>query len=73
MSVLLEVHYIAVEVGSKIMRRGEFKLKGKKKEEVALKFWKWIKRQYFIEMELEKVKCDGEDITGLVRKLLEEQ
>ncbi|WHZ05844.1 hypothetical protein QNH48_14985 [Neobacillus sp. YX16] len=69
MTVLLVIHYIAIEVDTKIMRKWETPLRGKKPEEVALKWWKEIIREYHIDLELEKVTSDGEDITELVNEL----
>lgn len=69
MIVLIQIHYIATEYHSKTLQRGEFQLKGRKPEVVAYKFWRWIKREIPVDIELEKVICDGEDITELVREL----
>jgi hypothetical protein len=69
MNVLLVIHYIAIEIDNTVMRRGEFRLNGKSREEVALKWWKDIKRESYLELELEKVLCDGDDITKLVTEL----
>jgi hypothetical protein len=54
---------------NKVHRRGEFQLKGKQPEEAAWEFWKWIKREHPWEVELEKVLCEGENITEEVKKL----
>jgi hypothetical protein len=67
MTVLIVIHYISNE--NKILRRGSFPLKGKLKEEVALEFWKWIKREMPFECEFEKVTVDGEDFTEVVKEL----
>jgi hypothetical protein len=69
MNALLGIHYIAIEIDNKVMRRGEFRLNGKPREEVALKWWRDIKRESYLELELEKVLCDGEDITELVKNI----
>jgi endonuclease V-like protein UPF0215 family len=66
LNVLIEIHYISNE--NKVLRRGSFPLKGKSKAQVALEFWRWIKREHPFEVEIEKVTVDGEDIT---EKLLE--
>jgi hypothetical protein len=66
----LVIHYIAIEIDNTVMRRGEFRLNGKSREEVALNWWKDIKRESYLELELEKILCDGEDITELVKEKL---
>ncbi|MGG3561679.1 hypothetical protein ABES03_08745 [Neobacillus rhizosphaerae] len=70
-TVVIEIHYISLEFGQRVSQSGEFKLyKNKTREQLALEFWKWIKRESLRTLELEKVKCDREDITNLVRGLL---
>jgi hypothetical protein len=65
--ISIHIHYISN--GNKVLQRGQFPLKGKNKEEVALAFLKWIKREHPYECEIEMVIVDGEDITELVKKL----
>jgi hypothetical protein len=67
MTVLIQIHYITND--NKVLRRGSFLLKGKKKEEIALEFWKWIKKEHPFECEIEKVIVDGDDLTDLVNNL----
>lgn len=67
MTVLIQIHYITND--NKVMQRGTFPLKGKKKEVVAYEFLRWIRRNMPYGADLEKVLCDGEDITELVREL----
>jgi hypothetical protein len=67
MNVLIRIDYTSVE--NRLFRRGEFPLKGKSKEQAALDFWKWIKREHPFECEIEKVIVDGEDITEKVIEL----
>jgi hypothetical protein len=69
MTVIIQIHYRVIEVDIRVYRKGAFQLKGKKREEVAHEFWRWIKRQRSLEVELEKVICEDKDITELVRKL----
>lgn len=69
MTVLIEIHYISND--NKIMRRGSYPLKGKQKEEVALEFWRWIEDEHPFECEIEKVICEGDDITEKVKELEE--
>jgi hypothetical protein len=57
MTILIEVHYTSS--GSSIMRRGSFPLRGKTKEQVALSWWKEIKKEM----------PDGEDITEIIKQM----
>lgn len=65
-TVVIAIYYRTIEVDTKSLRRGEFKLKGTR-EEVALQFWRYIKRESPLEVEFQKITCDGEDITELVK------
>jgi hypothetical protein len=67
MNVVIDIHYITCE--NKILRAGSFPLKRRRKEVVAFEFWRWIKREHPYECEIEKVICDGDDITELVIEL----
>jgi hypothetical protein len=67
MNVVISIHYITNE--NKVLRRGSFPVQRKTSEEVALDFWKWIKKEHPYECEIEKVLCDGEDITEKVKEL----
>jgi hypothetical protein len=67
MTVLIVIHYITND--NKVMQRGTFPLKRKTKEESAVEFWKWIKKEHPTTCEIEKVIVDGEDITGKVKEL----
>jgi hypothetical protein len=69
MTVIIQIHYIATESKTKAFQQGTFKLRGKKSEQVAYDFWKWIKREMPVEVELEKVLVENEDKTELVREL----
>jgi hypothetical protein len=66
MNITIEIHYIS---SSKILQRGSFPLKGRKPEQIALQFWKEIKREMPYAREIEQVFAAGEDITELVKKL----
>jgi hypothetical protein len=72
MNITIRIIYAAIEVESKSMRSGSFPLKGRKPEQVAYEFWKWIQKEEPLELELEKVIVDAEDITELVKSLLDE-
>jgi hypothetical protein len=67
MTILIVIHYISND--NKVLRRGSFPLRGKTKEQTALEFWKWIKREHPFDCEIEKVTVDGEDITEAVEGL----
>lgn len=67
MSVLIVIHYLSND--QKVMQRGTFPLKGRPKEVVAYEFLRWIRREMPYGAEVEKVLCDDEDITELVKKL----
>jgi hypothetical protein len=69
MTVIIQIHYVVIDPDIRAYRKGAFPLKGKKREDVAYEFWRWIKRQSSLELELEQVLCEKEDITELVRKL----
>jgi hypothetical protein len=67
MSVLLQISFVSND--NKVLRRGSFPLRGKKREQIALEWWKQIKREMPFDCELEKVTCDGEDITEIVKEM----
>lgn len=67
MTVLIVIHYISNE--SKVMQRGSFPLRGKSKEQVALEFWQWIKKEHPFQCDMEKVIVDGEDLTVKVMEI----
>jgi hypothetical protein len=70
MNIVISIYYIAVEVGVKSLRSGSFPLKGKRPEEVAHEFWKWIKSEEPLDLELVKVTVEGDqDITEKVKSL----
>jgi hypothetical protein len=71
MVVVVQIHYITIENNGRILQRGSFPLKGKKPEQVALEFWKRIKREMNVEVAIEQVIADGKDITELVKALAE--
>jgi hypothetical protein len=67
MNIKIQIHYISNE--NKVLQRGLFPLKNNKPEVVALDFWKWIKKEHPYESTIEKVICEGKDITDSVKKL----
>jgi hypothetical protein len=68
-TVVIAIYYLSVDSGTNILQRGEFKLRGKKPEEVALGFWRQIQREMPVEVVLVKATCDGDEITDLVKEL----
>ena len=67
MNVTIEIHYIA---NSRLTQSGSFRLRGKQPVQVALDFWKQIKKEMSYHAKLEKVIVDGDkDITDLVQEL----
>jgi hypothetical protein len=68
--ITIEIHY---EAASKIVQRGSFPQKGRKPEQVALQFWKAIKKEMSYRAELERVLADGNDITQQVRDLITQE
>lgn len=70
MNITIEIHY---EAGSRGFKCGEFQLRGRDHEYVALQFWKQIKKELSYRAALEKVIVDGDrDITQLVKDLEEQ-
>lgn len=68
MSVTIEIHYKTAS--SKIAQGGSFMLNSHKPEQIALNWWKQIKREMSYWAELEKVIINGDqDITELVLNL----
>jgi hypothetical protein len=68
MNVTIEIHYIASY--TKSMQAGSFPLRGRRPEQVALDWWKQIKKEMSYHAKLEKVIMNGDqDITELVKEL----
>jgi len=71
MTVIIEIHYAAASRGYK---RGEFQLRGRTPEFIALQFWKQIKKELSFRVQLEKVIVEGDqDITKLVKDLEQQE
>jgi len=60
MNVTIEIHYLATSF---------FSIKGQNPEQVALQFWKDIKKELPYHVELDEVIAAGEKITELVKEL----
>ncbi|MCM3567829.1 hypothetical protein [Neobacillus mesonae] len=67
MTITIQINYITN--GNKVMQQGDFKLRGKKPEQIALEFWRQIQREMPYKCELEKIIATGEEITVLVKGL----
>ncbi|MBS4171954.1 hypothetical protein [Bacillus sp. FJAT-49736] len=67
--VIIQIHYIVVDVNSRVLQKGEFNLRGRRKEQVAYEFWEKIKRNSPLNVTLEKVICEKEDITDMVKEI----
>lgn len=69
MCVIKEIFYMATENETKVSQKGSFRLKGKNRVQTALDWWRKIKKEMQVDIELEKVTADGTDITEQVIKL----
>jgi hypothetical protein len=67
MNVLVQISFVSND--NKVLQRGTFPLRGKKKEQVALEWWIQIRRKMPFGGNLEKVVVDGEDITEIVMRM----
>lgn len=70
MNVSIRIDYIS---SSKVSQLASFPLKGRKREQVALQWWKQLKKDTSNRGTLEKVLANGEDITQLVKDLEKEE
>jgi hypothetical protein len=70
MNVAIRIDYIA---SSRVSQSGSFPLRRRKPEQVALEWWKELKKETSYRAVLDKVVADGEDITDLVRNFEEEE
>lgn len=68
MNVAIQIHYEA-DLGIKSLQRGSFPARGRKPEKVALDWWKELKREMNVEINLEKVIVDGKEITDIVKQI----
>jgi hypothetical protein len=69
MNVTIQIHYVAIENKNRVLQRGSFPLRDKKPEQVALEFWRRIKKEMPLEIAIVQVIADGEDITEVVKEL----
>ena len=68
MNVVIEIFYISEE--TKVYQAGDFPLRRRSKEEVAVDFWRQIKREMPYGAVIAKVLADGADVTDRVTALL---
>lgn len=68
MNVAIQITY-NTENGNSILQQGSFPLKRRMPEQVAMDFWKDIKREMRYGCTIEKVIADGIDITDNVKEL----
>jgi hypothetical protein len=68
MYVIISIRYTSP--AGTILQQGDFRLKGRKPEQVALLWWKQIQKEVYTD-ELIEVIANNEDITEKVRALLE--
>jgi hypothetical protein len=55
-----------------VLQQGEFYLRGKKPEQIALNWWKQIQREVYTD-ELISVEVNNEDITDKIKPLLNKE
>jgi hypothetical protein len=70
MNIIISVRYNS-PAGS-VLQQGEFYLKGKRPEQIALNWWKQIQRDVYTD-ELIEVTANGEDITDKIKPLLNKE
>jgi hypothetical protein len=69
-TVFIQIHYKAESKGS---QQATFPLRGRIPVQIALEWWKQIKKEMFYRAELEKIIADNQDITQLVKELEEDE
>lgn len=67
MYISIEIRFVAN--GNNVLQRGDFPVRGKKHEEVALEWWKQIKKDMPVVDTLIQVLINGEDITDKVKEM----
>jgi hypothetical protein len=70
-TVIIRIDYISN--GNKLYQVGSFPLRGRNAEQVALDWWKQIKREMSYFAELEIITANGENITQMVKDLEENE
>jgi hypothetical protein len=71
MNITIRIDYISNE--NKLYQVGSLPLRNKKPEQIALEWWKQIKKEMSYHAELEKISANGKDITQLVKDLEENE
>ncbi|MEH7355683.1 hypothetical protein V7150_19325 [Neobacillus drentensis] len=72
MTVIIQIHYTST-ANTNGYQKGAIPLRGRKPEQAAYEFWKWIQKQNPLKVTIEQVLCEQEDITELVRELENEE
>jgi hypothetical protein len=70
MNVFIKIDYIA---SARVSQSGLFPLRGRTPEKVALKWWKYLKKETSYRATISTVLADGQDITQLVKDLEESE
>lgn len=68
MNVTIQIFYRSAASGSGILQRASFPLKGRQPQQVAFDWWQQIQREMHV-ASLEKVLCNGEDITEIIKDM----
>jgi hypothetical protein len=69
MNVIISIRYSSP--AGPVLQQGEFYLRGKRPEQIALNWWKQIQREVYTD-ELISVEVNNEDITDKIKPLLNE-
>jgi hypothetical protein len=70
-TVVIQIFYTSA--GDRSYQMGEFPLKGRTWDQAAYDFFRWICRELPYGAELEKVLCEGEDLTEKVKEWNEKE
>ncbi|WHY76214.1 hypothetical protein QNH20_19100 [Neobacillus sp. WH10] len=68
MTVIIQIHYTSIADTDGYQKKA-IPLRGKSPEQAAYEFWKWIKRENPLKVEIKQVLCEKEDITEMVLEL----
>lgn len=70
MTVVIAIDYVSLEFDSKVLQRGAFQIIGKKTRGSSSQFFRQIHKELSRTLVIEKVLCDGENISELVGERL---
>jgi hypothetical protein len=68
-TILIQIYYMTINSKTRMLRQGEFPLKGRSKEQAAFDFWQWIKKEMPVEITIDKVLVEDEDITEKIKEM----